>query len=334
MALAIKVPRQEAEKVRQELLRKELFDPEYRISSRGRFVFLPVKARPRGYEVVEVDLEKREKKKSFEEVLKEILTPEELSQVKKSFDFVGDIALLEVPPQLEHREKEIAMALLSSVKAVKSVFKKKGRIGGRERVREVEHLAGEKKTETLHRENGIVLRLDVARVYFSPRLSYERQRVERKVVEGEVIVDLFAGVGPFSIFFARNKDVKVYALDLNPWAIEYLKKNIEMNPLKGEVIPLLGDAEKAAPRGVAHRVIMNLPREGEKYLPLALEVLGEKGTIHFYTIEGEEELFRRGKELAQELARERGRSLEVEEARVVKSYSPRHYHVAYDLKIN
>lgn len=334
MALAVKVPKRKAEEAKRRLVREKLFDPSRKIEARGEYVFLPVSSPPEGYEVVEAQLEERRKRKGFEERLGEFLSPEEMKHVSTSFDLIGGIAILEVPLGLESRENDIAEALLDSVKAVRAVFKKEGRVTGRERVRRLRFLAGENRTETLHRENSIRLKLDIGRVYFSPRLSYERQRVASKVEDGEVIVDLFAGVGPFALLFARNRMVKVYAIDINASAVKYLEENIKLNRLKGEVVPLLGEASRVAPRWVADRVIMNLPRRSHEFLPLALEVLRkEGGVLHFYTLEPEEELFARGIKLAERVARKRGKALELEDSRVVRSYSPRRYHVAYDFRV-
>ncbi len=334
MALAVKVPREKAEEVRRKLLRDKLFDSRYKIKSHGNFILLPVKAPIEGLETVEIAMEERKKRKSFRERLGEILTKEELSHVRTSFDLIGDIAVIEVPEELEHRENEIAEALLLSVKAVKAVFKKESAISGSERVRKLKYLAGEERTETLHLENGIRLKLDIAKVYFSPRLSYERLRLLSKVKEGEVIADLFAGVGPFAILMARNKSVKVYAIDINARAIEYLRENIKLNRLRGEVIAIHGDAFKVAPRGVADRVIMNLPRSSHEFLPLAFDVLKkEGGIIHFYTIAPEEDLFTKGEKLIKEAAEEKGKRIEIEEKKVVRSYSPRNYHVVFDVRV-
>ncbi len=335
--LGVRVPAKEAEKARRELLAAGALAKEYRIMREGDYVLIPVKEEARGilgsYKVIEAEFEPLAKRKSFEDLLREMLNEEELRHVRWSFDIVGDIAIIEVPEELAHRKYDIARALMEAHKNIKAVYRKKGEVRGEARVRELEHLAGEERSETVHREHGIRLKLDVAKVYFSPRLAYERQRVLRQVKDGETIVDLFAGVGPFAILFAKYRRVRVYAIDVNPEAVRYMKESITLNKLKGEVIPLLGDARRVAPRGIASRVIMNLPKSSDTFLNLAFEVLSpEGGVVHYYTIAPEEDLWGKA-ELACSVARRMGRKVKLLEKRVVRTYSPRNYHVVFDLKI-
>ena len=332
--LGVRVPAKEAEKARRELLAAGVLAKEYRIKRDGDYVLLPVKGEvPGKYQVVEAQFEPLPRRKSFEDLLRERLSMEELRHVRWSFDIVGDIAIIEVPEELEHRKRDIAKALMEAHKSIKAVFRKKGEVRGEVRVRELEHLAGEQRSETVHTEHGLRLKLDVAKVYFSPRLAYERQRVLKQVRDGEVIVDLFAGVGPFALLFAKHRRVKVYAIDINPAAVEYMKENIALNKLKGEVVPMLGDARKVAPRGVASRVVMNLPKSSDAFLDLAFEVLSQSGgVVHYYTLAPEEDLWGKA-ELARGVAERMGRKIKVLEKRVVRTYSPRNYHVVFDLRV-
>ena len=333
----VRVPAKEAEKVRKKLLAAGALAKEYRIRREGDYVLLPVKEGadiPAEYKVVEAEFEPLAKRKSFEDLLRERLSEEELRHVRWSFDMVGDIAIIEVPAELEHRKQDIAGALMEAHRNIKAVFRKKSEVRGEARVRALEHLAGEGRSETLHREHGLMLKLDVTKVYFSPRLAYERQRVLKQVKDGEVIVDLFAGIGPFALLFAKYRRVKVYAIDINPEAIRYLKENIALNKLRGEVVPMLGDAREVAPRGIASRVVMNLPKSSDAFLDLAFEVLGQGGgVVHYYTIAPEEELWSKAR-LAHSVARRMGRKVKLLEKRVVRTYSPRNYHVVFDLKVS
>lgn len=335
--LGVRIPAKEAEKVRRELLAAGVLARGYRIKRQGDYVILPVKEIARellqGYRVVEAEFEPLARRRSFESLLRERLSREELALVRRSFDIVGDLAIIEVPEELEHRKYEIAGALMEAHRNIKAVFRKGGEVKGKARVRKLEHLAGEHRSETVHREHGLRLKLDVAKVYFSPRLAYERQRILKQVKDGETIVDLFAGVGPFALLLARHRRVKVYAIDINPEAVRYLRENITLNRLRGEVVPLLGDAREVAPRGVASRVIMNLPKSSDAFLDLAFEVLKGEGVVHYYTIAPEENLWGKA-ELARSVARRMGRRVEVLEKRVVRTYSPRNYHVVFDLLVS
>jgi tRNA (guanine37-N1)-methyltransferase len=185
------------------------------------------------------------KYKSLHEALTGKIPDKHLDLIPKSYDIIGNIAILEFekPSQIgdddfsEYRTL-IADAVKSVNKNVQSVFEKKSEIKGDYRLREFAHLSGKNRSETIHRENNCSFKLDIRTTYFSPRLVYERRRVANtKIQESEVIVDMFAGVGPFSIQIAKLNHVKIHAFDINSHAYNYLQANIEFNKLKGEVIP-------------------------------------------------------------------------------------------------
>jgi tRNA (guanine37-N1)-methyltransferase len=284
-----------------------------------------------GYEVVEEEFDELRRYK-FEDYLRAFLSEKQLDTVRHSFDTIGSIAIIEVPEELIPYEKKIAESLAKAHKNIKGVFKKTGAVKGMERTRELVHLWGSSSTVTLHREHGCRYRLDIARVYFSPRLSYERQRILEQVKDGEVIVDLFAGVGPFSILLAKYRNVKIYAIDANPAAYEYLKENILLNRVGDKVIPLLGDCHEVAPRSTADRVIMNLPKSSDEYLDLALDVV-KKGVVHFYSVSPEDDLYDSKIKLIAALAEEKNRKVRVINKRVVRPYSPYNYHVVIDIEV-
>jgi tRNA (guanine37-N1)-methyltransferase len=205
-----------------------------------------------------------------------------------SVDFVGDIAIIEVPPELDVYKTLIGETILKVNRNVRTVLAKAGAIGGTYRTRDFTIVAGESRTETTHKEYECQFYLDVAKVYFSPRLSFEHHRVASLVKEGENVVDLFAGVGPFAVQIAKmRQDVEVFAVDLNPYAFEYLKRNIRINRVEGKVHPFLGDARQVVRRklfGIADRVIMNLPENALEFVDVACETIGpDGGTVHFYS---------------------------------------------------
>jgi len=335
--LALKVPEREAEKAKRELLRRGLLKRGRKVRSEAGFVLFPLEGRPEGlterYELLEVDFEGTERK-GFKDLLQEVLSDDEQRSTPSSFDIIGDVAILEIPDELEARGREIGECLLRAHRHLKAVFRKGGEVRGEARLRKLELLAGEGRSETLHREHGCMYRLDVRRVYFSPRLGTERERILGKVGDGEVVADLFAGVGPFSIPLAKYRRATVYAVEKNSDAFGYLRENIALNGVEGRVIPLLGDCRKVAPRRMADRAIMNLPKRAGEFFPLALEVLKEGGgVIHLYTIAVREDL---PQDVPGELASsasERGQSLELIEARHVRSYAPYRYHIVLDLRV-
>lgn len=232
---------------------------------------------------------KKEKQvKTFLDFLEDKLPQPLLASLPRAIDFVGDIAVIEIPRKLEAYKTIIGDAILNSYKNVKTVLAKAGAVTGAYRLREFIIIAGETKTETLHTEYGCRYHVDLAKVYFSPRLSYEHNRVASLVKENEKVLDMFAGVGPFAILIAKtHENVKVYAVDINPDAVALLEKNIRLNRVEGKVKPILGDAKKIVKqrlRGAADRVIMNLPEKAMDFVDAACEAIKpEGGTIHFYS---------------------------------------------------
>ncbi|MDH5439842.1 MAG: class I SAM-dependent methyltransferase family protein [Candidatus Bathyarchaeota archaeon] len=256
-----------------------------------------------------------------------------------SMDFVGDIAIVEVPSQLEVCKKTLGEIILRSHRKVRTVLAKAGAIGGARRLRRFELLAGQDGTETVHREHGCIYYLDVAKVYFSPRLSFEHNRVASQVVEGETVIDMFAGIGPFSILIAKkHAEVRVYAIDLNPEAVDYLKRNIIANHVQGKVLPIIGDAKEVVPSRLgksADRVIMNLPERAVDFLSPACDALKPGGgIIHLYHFEsGPNPIETAKKKLAETVERIGYKIENVLLARVVREVSPYRYQVVLDVGI-
>jgi tRNA (guanine37-N1)-methyltransferase len=169
--------------------------------------------------------ERKRQKPSWTEVLAAELPPYLLASLPQAADFFGDIAIIEVPPELDPHEKTLGEAILKTNKNTRTVLAKAGAVSGTYRLRKLTFIAGERKTETIHREFGCQYMVDATKAYFSPRLSYEHKRGNSLVREDEIVVDMFAGVGPFAILMAKtHRNVKVYAIDANPHAFEYLKK--------------------------------------------------------------------------------------------------------------
>lgn len=231
--------------------------------------------------------ERKQREASFVDLLEDKLPPHLLASLPHSADIVGDTAIIEVPPELEVHVNVIGEAFLKANKNVQTVLAKAGAVSGTYRLRQFKTIAGEDKTETIHKEHGCQYYVDVSKAYFSPRLSYEHNRVASLVKEGETVVDLFAGVGPFVVLIAKkHENIKVYAVDVNPDAVELLKKNIRLNRVDNKVYPILGDARQVVKEklsGIADRVIMNLPEKAIEFVDAACEALKPVGgIIHFY----------------------------------------------------
>lgn len=273
------------------------------------------------------------------QILMDTVPQEFLRKISRSLSTVGDLAIVEVLEELSGFDEQIGNAILTANPNVKTVLKKASSIQGTHRTREYRVIAGEKRTVTIHREYGCSFYLDLSRVYFNPRLGYERNRISRLVNEGEMILDMFAGVGPFSIQIARRvKNIKVIAVDINPAAIEYLRKNIEANRVQDRVLPVLGDVERTVQEkieGRVDRVIMNLPGSSEKYINTACRALGVQGGIaHYYRFSGGDHAIERAEEDFVRGVKEAGRRVEeVMMTRRVVATAPREWQIGIDARI-
>lgn len=284
--------------------------------------------------------EKKKQVTTFTELLENKLPPHLLASLPHAIDFVGDVAIIEIPPELNAYKNIIGKAVLESHKGVRTVLAKAGAVSGTYRLREFDIIAGESKTETVHKEYGCQYHVDLAKSYFSPRLSHEHNRVASIVKENEVVVDLFAGVGPFSILIAKtHEDVKAYAIDVNPYAVEFLRKNIRLNRVEGKVHSILGDAKKTVKQrlsGAADRVIMNLPEKAIEFVDAACEAIKPTGGIvHFYSFVDASKTLEDVKLRFVDAVEKSGRSVEkILFSRFVRATAPYEWQVVLDARIH
>jgi tRNA (guanine37-N1)-methyltransferase len=215
----------------------------------------------------------------------------------------------------------------------KTVVNRASPIEGELRVREWDVLAGD-DTETVHREYGCSFALDIARVYFSPRLATERHRVTEQVREGERVFDMFAGVGPFAVPAAK-RGAEVVGVDLNPVAVEYLRQNAERNGVADRVTAIEEDVREAAEayQDWADRVVMNLPHSAGEFLDTAVSLAADECVLHYYDIQHDADPFGPGEASIREAT---GDEYEVTvlDRRVVRSYAPHEENVCLDVRLS
>lgn len=210
---------------------------------------------------------------------------------------------------------------------------KLGRINGAMREPEVDILVGE-GTETVHRENHCFFKLDVSKIMWSKGNTNERMRIAQLVQEGETVVDLFAGIGYFSIPIAVHaRPEKIYSIEINPVAYGYLCDNIELNKVQDVVEPIIGNCGDLAPVGVADRVLMGYIGNTHQYLDVALDALKEEGgIIHYHESVPDKLKFKRPVERIKKASK--GFEVEILNKKVIKMYSPGVYHVVVDARVN
>lgn len=333
MALYLGASRKDAQEKIEELRKKGKLSFEWKILHKEGKVWIPVSEKMPG--AMEMDGEPLLKKpRSLDEALSGILSAGERREVVGSFDLIGDIAVIEVPETLAGKEKEIAQGIMRVHKNVKVVAKKEGPMEGAFRTRKLKIILGEKRTETTHIENGVRMRLDVAKAYFSPRLSFERKRIAGLVREGEKILALFAGVGPFPLVIAREKKgCEIVAIELNPEAVRYMRKNVALNKASGVKV-VEGDVAEIVPRDYADfadRVLMPLPKDAEHFLKSTYAGAKNRAVVHFYTFVDIKNPF--GNARAKIFAQLGKDKVEILNERVVRPFSPALVQVCVDFRI-
>lgn len=220
-------------------------------------------------------------------LLGDVLTADERRSVYSSFDVIGDIVIMKIPDSLLYKKYAIGNRLLENLNSANSVFLQTSAIEGDYRLRKLELLAGTNRTVTEHHEHGCRFKVDVSKVYFSPRLSTERLRIAEKVEDNEIVTNMFAGVGTFSILIAKqNPRSVVFDIDSNARASLLCLVNAKLNRVQDRVFPFCGDAKYIASKilsGVSNRVLMPLPERAKEFVGSAIACLKQQGgTIHYF----------------------------------------------------
>jgi len=280
-------------------------------------------------------------KGNLKTVLEGKLAPEEIALVYKSYDVIGDIAVIRVPEQLSPMSSTIAEALMAQHKHVKAVWRQSSPIAGDFRLRELELVSGERRTDTVHKEHGCLFKVDIKECYFSPRLGYERLRIARMVKDNEVVINMFAGVGCYSITIAKHsKAARIYSVDINPVAVKYMLENVLLNKVVNRVIPIEGDARTVVEnklKNTADRVLMPLPERAHEYLDSALSALKPQcGWVHYYAFEhaekGENPVEKVKAKVVENMQRQTA-NFELSLGRIVRQTGPNWYQVAIDISV-
>lgn len=328
----VKVPLKQLNDTRIKLMEDGLMNMEYRIKACEDYGYIPINESIDEYEIVDVDLEPMKKvPHNFSELLEDELSDEEIENLRTSFDTIGDIVILEIPDDLQDKKQKIGDAALKFTKR-KAIYMKKSAIKGTTRVRDLEFLSGVDDSVTIHKEHGARLKLDVREVYFSPRLATERKRVMESVGEGEKILDMFCGIGPFSIVIAKNKNVDVTGVDINDSAIYYFNENIRLNKLKGVIETHCGDIRNVSKsfKTKFDRIIMNLPGLAYTFLDVGIDLVEDGGIINYYEFS---DSYEQGIKRLKNACEKVGKDVEIINTRKVKSTSPNEWHIAIDAKI-
>lgn len=274
--------------------------------------------------------------------LKARVDPSDSAYVYNSYDLIGDIAVIKVPnDDIQNAQKAAEAIMKLYPHKVKSVFMQTSAVQGNFRVRQLHFLAGENRTVTTHKEHGCLFQVDVEKCYISPRLLLEHQRIPGLVASGEVVVNMFSGVGCFSVFIAKTASgSKVYSIDINPTAYQCMIENVRLNSVINQVFPMLGDSKDLIStqlQSVADRVLMPLPELALEYLPYALMALKPSGGwIHYFDFQhaakGEDPVEKTRQKVAERLD-VLGAEYSFSFARIIRSTGPHWYQTILDIHI-
>ena len=270
---------------------------------------------------------------------------DEAALAYSSFDQIGHVIIVRVPDGLRHRRPEIGAALLGAVKPARSVYAQASDVSGEHRTRRLELIAGVDEPLAVHAEHGYRLKIDVRTAFFSPRLSTERQRIAAAAADGETVLNMFGGVGAFSVAAAMAKRCTVYSVDVNPEASRLCEANASLNArrMAGAIVPVCGDAREVAGRMFptggrarlqADRTLMLLPERSDEFLADAAAATADGGIIHYYT-----HVHAHRKADAPREAEARFRSAspvraEIVRSGIVRAVGPRYYQAVVDAVIS
>jgi tRNA (guanine37-N1)-methyltransferase len=289
---SISVPLAHAQQVKEYLIKHELFDRSYRIKRTADALVFPITREfspPFDFDVefVQEVLDERQLSQSLREAIRPYLTPDEAARMRASYDIVGSIAILDVPPELEAKEALIGEKVLAANKTISTVLKKTGAHEGVYRTQRMQCIGGEDTRETIVIENGVKLRVNVETAYYSIRMATERKRIAQLIKPGERVLCLFSGIGPYPVTFYRlTQAADIVGIEINPQAHELAVENVAKNRCMN-VRLFCGDAHDLLPRLVEagehfDRVTMPLPHTADEFLEDLLPLLHVGSVIHFY----------------------------------------------------
>ncbi len=329
---AIKVEKSKAEEVRKLAEKIGAKDKSRLIIQDGEYVIIPIyngyENQFKEFEIIIQDNPVFKKKRDLKSILKNEVPRDVLLDVH-SFKIIGDIAMVKLGKNAEKYAELIANKIMEAFPRIKAVWQDLGR-EGMLRKPNVRLLAG-KKSETIHKEHSCLFKLDIRKVMFSVGNQYEKLRIANLVRDGEVVVDMFAGIGYFTIPIANHsKAERIYSIEINPEAYTYLLENLKINRIRN-VTPILGDSKYVCPEGVANRVVMG-HLFAESFIEVAINALDEKGIIHYHE-SVPERIIKRPIERVMRVAKRMGKNCKILNFRKVKNYSPGVVHVVVDAEM-
>ena len=337
--LGLRVNRRHAEEVRRILASAALVDTTRAIVEREDRVILPLVTSPPahlldGYEFETLSMEfphRTTREDPVDEICRVAEVPHDLKHLlPRKWELFGDVLVIRLPKSLDAYEAPVAQAYAQVLNA-KTVLRDVGGVTGEFRTPVMRLLLGT-DTVTVHKENGVRFKFDARQIMFSSGNVDERIRVAGIPCDGEIVIDMFAGIGYFSIPIAVHQHPRrVLACEINPVAFGYLEDNIRLNSVTGVVEPVLGDNRELEGEAVADRVFMGYVKTTHEYLATAVRLVRSGGVIHYHETCPCELIPERPISRVKSAAGDA--DVEVLGVREIKSYSPGISHVVVDARI-
>ena len=328
---AVRTGVHESESVRQKLLSGSVLDKTRKLVKKNGFIEIPVTEFFESDELIVVEQDRPQyyrQDKTLNSVLN--IADSEKKLLPRGWQILGDIIIIKLNERLKYRKKEIGEALLSQYPRCKTVLLDNG-ISGKMRQPLREVIAGN-GTETIHKENGCLFKLNAMEVMFSQGNLAEKKRMS-KLGNDEIVVDMFAGIGYFSIPMAvHSKPIKIISIEINPVSFGYLKENIKLNKVDNIIEPISGDCAKETPHGIADRVIMGY-LDGREYIQQGISALLPGGILHYHEAVPDA-VGRRPADRLTEAALKQGREIKITGLRKIKKFSPGVWHVVVDARVS
>ncbi len=347
---ALKVDKKFAEKARKFIAGQDLGDKKFKVKSDDKFVYFPIaknlspkqkKLLDISFSIAKINFNKvAQIPQSLKEALQEKLSKNELKLLVSGFDSLGEIAIIEIPRALIKKEKLIGETLLDLHRNLRIVCKKAGPHQGLFREEPVKIIAarkkGDKNLTAYYKEHACTFKIDVGKVFFSPRLSTERGRINKLITEGETVGCYFAGVGPFAIIIAKNpKAKKVIGVELNPKAVKNFNDNVFINKVENKVTVIEGDVNKVALHfpNYFDRITMPSPHTSHDFLDCAFHSIKKNGIIHYYNFGEKNNAFAENLKIIKAKAKANGKKIIILNRLELREFSPKTEQIVIDIKV-